>query len=180
MSAGALAKIAESCVAAATQEGDKVRANAARALGYLVSAADFSSEPSSAWLPGVIQALMSCLTTGNAKVQWNACHAMAALFRNPSTAAGDSAWSPLAVRMLLMLMRDTRNFKIRMHAAATLATLGERSEFGNAYPDTVSIVTAALESLETTEAEWLAAASGLPAEVVPLAPPACMHAHALT
>ena len=153
VSAGALAKIAESCVAAATQEGDKVRANAARALGYLVSAADFSSEPSSAWLPGVIQALMSCLTTGNAKVQWNACHAMAALFRNPSTAAGDSAWSPLVVRMLLMLMRDTRNFKIRMHAAATLATLGERSEFGNAYPDTVSIVTAALESLETTETE---------------------------
>lgn len=151
VSAGALAKIAESCVAAATQEGDKVRANAARALGYLVSAADFSSEPSSAWLPGVIQALMSCLTTGNAKVQWNACHAMAALFRNPSTAAGDSAWSPLVVRMLLMLMRDTRNFKIRMHAAATLATVGERSEFGNAYPDVVSIVTAALESLETME-----------------------------
>ena len=40
-----------------------------------------------------------------------------------------------------------------MHAAATLATLGERSEFGNAYPDVVSIVTAALESLETMETE---------------------------
>ena len=146
-----LAKIADSCVAAATQEGDKVRANAARALGYLVSAADFSSEPSKAWLPGVIQALMSCLTTGNAKVQWNACHAMANLFRNPTTAAGDSAWSPLVVRMLLMLLRDTRNFKIRMHAAATLATLGERCEFGNAYPDTVSIVTVALETLESLE-----------------------------
>jgi hypothetical protein len=117
----------------------------------LVSAADFSSEPSKAWLPGVIQALMSCLTTGNAKVQWNACHAMANLFRNPTTAAGDSAWSPLVVRMLLMLLRDTRNFKIRMHAAATLATLGERCEFGNAYPDTVSIVTVALESLESLE-----------------------------
>jgi hypothetical protein len=146
-----LAKIADLCVAAATQEGDKVRANAARALGYLVSAADFSSEPSKAWLPGVIQALMSCLTTGNAKVQWNACHAMANLFRNPTTAAGDSAWSPLVVRMLLMLLRDTRNFKIRMHAAATLATLGERCEFGNAYPDTVSIVTVALETLESLE-----------------------------
>ena len=94
---------------------------------------------------------MSCLTTGNAKVQWNACHAMANLFRNPTTAAGDSAWSPLVVRMLLMLLRDTRNFKIRMHAAATLATLGERCEFGNAYPDTVSIVTVALESLESLE-----------------------------
>ena len=151
VSESTLAKIADSCVAAATQEGDKVRANAARALGYLVSAADFSSEPSKAWLPGVIQALMSCLTTGNAKVQWNACHAMANLFRNPTTAAGDSAWSPLVVRMLLMLLRDTRNFKIRMHAAATLATLGERCEFGNAYPDTVSIVTVALESLESLE-----------------------------
>ena len=81
-------------------------------------------------------------------MQWNACHAMGALFRNPTTSASKSAWSPLVIRMLLMLMRDTRNFKIRMHAAATLGVPGTREEFGNAYPDTVSIVAGAVEGSE--------------------------------
>jgi uncharacterized membrane protein YgcG len=168
-----MARLAVACVTAATQEGDKVRANAARALGHVVSASDFSSVPTpaataaaataetvtaaaaeaegerpSTWLPEVVQALMSCLTTGNAKVQWNACHAMGALFHNPTAAAAGSAWAPLVVRMLLMLMRDSRNFKIRMHAAATLAAPGRREEFGNAYPDAVSVITNALEALD--------------------------------
>jgi hypothetical protein len=177
-----LADLARCCVTAATQEGDKVRANAARALGYLVAAADFTTsdggggggegggeggaggggqgggcgggpEAPSAWLPEVIQALMSCLTTGNSKTQWNACHAMGALFRNRTTGAAAGTWSPLVVRMLLMIMRDTRNFKIRMHAAAALAEPASRAEFGNSYPDTVSILTCALESLEVDSAE---------------------------
>ena len=151
-----IAAVARACVGAAVREGDKVRANAARALGHLVAACDFGDATSgddgadapNAWLPEVIQALMSCLTTGNAKVQWNACHAMGALFRNPTTSASKSAWSPLVIRMLLMLMRDTRNFKIRMHAAATLGVPGTREEFGNAYPDTVSIVAGAVEGSE--------------------------------
>ena len=151
-----IAAVARACVGAAVREGDKVRANAARALGHLVAACDFrdatsgddGADASNAWLPEVIQALMSCLTTGNAKVQWNACHAMGALFRNPTTSASKSAWSPLVIRMLLMLMRDTRNFKIRMHAAATLGVPGTREEFGNAYPDTVSIVAGAVEGSE--------------------------------
>lgn len=162
MSMATLAQLARACITAATQEGDKVRANAARALGHIISAADFNAplpptpdlsaaaaaERPGAWLPEVIQALMSCLTTGNAKVQWNACHATGALFRNPTTAAEASSWSPLVMRMLLMLTRDTRNFKIRMHAAATLAVPGKREEFGNAYPDTVSIIANALEGLD--------------------------------
>ena len=168
LSAATIAAVARACVDAAVREGDKVRANAARALGHLVAACDFrdggggsngvgvgasvggsiGGDAPSAWLPEVIQALMSCLTTGNAKVQWNACHAMGALFRNPTTSASKSAWSPLVIRMLLMLMRDTRNFKIRVHAAATLGVPGTREEFGNAYPDTVSIVAGAVEGSE--------------------------------
>ena len=168
LSAATIAAVARACVDAAVREGDKVRANAARALGHLVAACDFrdvgggsngvgvgasvggsiGGDSPSAWLPEVIQALMSCLTTGNAKVQWNACHAMGALFRNPTTSASKSAWSPLVIRMLLMLMRDTRNFKIRVHAAATLGVPGTREEFGNAYPDTVSIVAGAVEGSE--------------------------------
>ena len=162
-----VARLAKACVAAATQEGDKVRANAARALGHLVSAMRFddaaaaaAAEQPSAWLPEVIQTLMSCLTTGNAKVQWNACHAIGALFRNPTTKAAGSSWSPLVMRMLLMLMRDTRNFKIRMHAAAALAVPGDRDEFGNAYPDTVSIVATALEGLDREGASEGGSGSG--------------------
>ena len=107
----------------------EVRANAARALGHLVSAADFidagteaaavaaSEQPPSAWLSEVIQALMSCLTTGNAKVQWNACHAMGALFRNPTTAAAGSSWSPLA-RVIPVCSHPTVIYKPRLHSSA--------------------------------------------------------------
>ena len=125
-----LSKLALACVDAAQREGDKVRANAARALGHVLALADFSetsdsssetsendstqdlnassstsSTSAAAWLPDATQALMSCLTTGNAKTQWNACIAIRELFCNDSVcAATGQGWSPLVIRILLMLV----------------------------------------------------------------------------
>ena len=158
-----LSLLAEACVDAATREGDKVRANAARALGHVLAAADFGAspptlEPLERRPPGrvaeklrdITQALMSCLATGNAKTQWNACRAVRELFANETIAiesamTSTASMTSTALRMCLMLVRDARHFKLRAHAAATLAAPQSREAFGNAYADVLSVVAAAAE-----------------------------------
>jgi hypothetical protein len=145
----ALARLARCCVDAATREGDKVRANAARALGHLARAVDFDASPARrAWLADAANALASCLAVGNAKVQWNACHACASLFLNRTARGAEANWAPLVLRMLLMLLRDARHFKIRAHAAAALAAPQTREAFGDAYADVVTVVASAAETLD--------------------------------
>lgn len=159
-----LSLLAEACVDAATREGDKVRANAARALGHVLAAADFREPSLERAPPGrvaeklqdITQALMSCLATGNAKTQWNACRAVRELFANETAIASASCDASMtsALRMCLMLVRDARHFKLRAHAAATLAAPQSREAFGNAYADVLSVVAAAAEQtfvLTTTE-----------------------------
>jgi hypothetical protein len=150
-----LSLLAEACVDAATREGDKVRANAARALGHVLAAADFREPSLERAPPGrvaeklqdITQALMSCLATGNAKTQWNACRAVRELFTNKTAIASASCDASMtsALRMCLMLVRDARHFKLRAHAAATLAAPQSREAFGNAYADVLSVVAAAAE-----------------------------------
>ena len=150
-----LSLLAEACVDAATREGDKVRANAARALGHVLAAADFREPSLERAPPGrvaeklqdITQALMSCLATGNAKTQWNACRAVRELFANKTAIASASCDASMtsALRMCLMLVRDARHFKLRAHAAATLAAPQSREAFGNAYADVLSVVAAAAE-----------------------------------
>jgi hypothetical protein len=152
-----LCLLAEACVEAATEEGDKVRANAARALGHVLAAADLAKEGGrvAARLPDITQALMSCLATGNAKTQWNACLALKRIFQNASLEKAQSfkEWSPAALRMCLMLVRDARHFKLRAHAAATLAAPKTREAFGNAYADVLSVVASAAEHVERAASE---------------------------
>lgn len=145
-----LRELAAACVDAATREGDKVRANAARALGHIIAVANFSenegSQSACTWLPSVTHALMSCLTTGNAKTQWNACIAIHSLFSNETSGCESGTWSPLIIRMCLMLVRDSPNVKLRTHCAATLAAPPNRDAFGNAYADVVSVIVGAVEA----------------------------------
>jgi len=62
-------------------------------------------------------------------------------------------WSPAALRMCLMLVRDARHFKLRAHAAATLAAPKTREAFGNAYADVLSVVASAAEHVERAASE---------------------------
>ena len=166
-----LSLLAEACVDAATKEGDKVRANAARALGHVLAAADLSRGEGrvAARLHDITQALMSCLATGNAKTQWNACRAVRELYANATAreSASRDAWSPSALRMCLMLVRDARNFKLRAHAAATLAAPPGREAFGNAYADVLSVVASAAEQTTTAAATAPSPAPPSPSRTVP-------------
>lgn len=66
-------------------------------------------------LEALTTCLQSCVTTGNAKVQWMACAAAHALFTNAQLQALPQARQPTTSLLLLltMLVRDSANFKVR-------------------------------------------------------------------
>ncbi|XP_056698588.1 uncharacterized protein [Spinacia oleracea] len=71
-------------------------------------------------LEKIVQAFLSCITTGNVKVQWNVCHALSNLFLNESLRMQRMDWASSIYSILLLLLRDSSNFKIRIQAAAAL------------------------------------------------------------
>lgn len=164
-----LAPLAEASVSAA-QDVDKVRANGIRAVGNLLAfvadarqfdalpAAFAGRPPASAaasqafesWLPSALQSVQSCLTTGSMKVQWNACCAVSGLFKNATLLQHSQVQARLTtyLTMLVLLVRDSGNYKIRTHAASALGCLSDRSAFSTAFADALLVSTSALEALD--------------------------------
>nr|CAB3503053.1 unnamed protein product [Digitaria exilis] len=144
------------------KDGEKVKSNAVRALGYLSRFIRFNhqantvNDPSDSvfygdpvWLERMVQALMSCVTTGNVKVQWNVCHALSNLFMNDTLRLQDMPWASSVYSILLLLIRDSNNYKIKMHAAVALAVPVSRLDYGSSFPDVVRGLVHALESLSS-------------------------------
>ncbi|KAG1653033.1 hypothetical protein FOA52_007162 [Chlamydomonas sp. UWO 241] len=187
-----VARLADATLLAA-QDVDKVRSNGTRALGSLLafaapppaSADEFTTGEGGgggaqqqlqgqqqqqqqlevlAWLDRAVPALQSCLTTGNMKVQWNACYAVACLLNNaPALLPGRSPTrcAPLLL-LLVMLVRDSGNHKIRTSAAGALSGGAERWVYGDVYADAVSVVCTALDSADDDGATGVAGTGGGP------------------
>lgn len=175
-----------------TKDGDKIKSNAVRALGYLSrflslncyskknevseipkvpyyaarslefsklsiceenSSPVFTSSSSRSkcgdcrWLERMVQAFLSCVTTGNVKVQWNVCHALSNLFMNDTLRLQDMPWAPTVYSILLLLLRDSTNYKIRIHAAIALAVPSSRLDYGSSFSDVVQGLLHVLEYL---------------------------------
>ncbi|KAI3924539.1 hypothetical protein MKX01_037979 [Papaver californicum] len=99
------------------------------------------------WLGRMVQAFVSCVTTGNVKVQWNVCHALSNLFLNETLRLEDMVWAPSVFSILLLLLRDSSNYKIRIHAAAALAVPGSMSDYGSSFSDVIQGLEHVLETL---------------------------------
>ncbi|KAG6526526.1 hypothetical protein ZIOFF_016516 [Zingiber officinale] len=145
-----------------TKDSDKIKSNAVRALGNL---SRFISLPSYSaaeklksfstlnfngnhfWLEKMVQAFVSCVTTGNVKVQWNVCHALSNLFMNETIKLHQMSWAPTVYSILLLLLRDSTNFKIRIHAAVALAVPTSRLAYGSSFSDVVQSIEHVRESL---------------------------------
>ncbi|PKA66307.1 hypothetical protein AXF42_Ash007004 [Apostasia shenzhenica] len=122
---------------------------ACRSPSMSVSSSDFSGIQcgDSQWLVRMVQAFLSCVTTGNVKVQWNVCYALSNLFMNDSLRLYDMPWAPTVYSILLLLLRDSTNYKIRIHAAVALAVPSSRLDYGNSFSDVVQGLQHVLESL---------------------------------
>ncbi|KAM7531528.1 hypothetical protein LguiB_034938 [Lonicera macranthoides] len=181
-----------------TKDGDKIKANAVRALGnlsrcvQLISRSSFHYKPvddtglslitnsvqkmsasndpkdcqgehlaphsfqppltvDSHWLERMVQAFLSCVTTGNVKVQWNVCHALSNLFLNGTLRLQDMDWAPSVFSILLLLLRDASNFKIRIQAATALAVPATILDYGRSFSDVVQGVEHILENLSSDQ-----------------------------
>ncbi|MCO5611426.1 hypothetical protein L7F22_065679 [Adiantum nelumboides] len=164
------------CAMRLSKDNDKVRANAVRALGNLTRIIKFDADDAStvtkvvdgvnpplvekpqlkaseksSLLERVVQTLVSCVTTGNVKVQWNVCHALGNLFLNKSIAMPDMAWATSVYSILLLLLRDSKNFKIRIQAASALAVPEIRGDYGESFSDVVQALVRALDTLSSSE-----------------------------
>ncbi|KAJ0964271.1 hypothetical protein J5N97_029393 [Dioscorea zingiberensis] len=104
------------------------------------------------WLERMVQAFVSCVTTGNVKVQWNVCHALGNLFMNDTMKLTNMSWASAVYSILLLLLRDSTNFKIRIHAAVALAVPASRLDYGSSYADVVQSLVHVLESLSSDQA----------------------------
>ncbi|GAB4836174.1 hypothetical protein Ancab_001087 [Ancistrocladus abbreviatus] len=156
-----------------TKDADKIKSNAVRALGNLSRVIPFSSlnKPDCEVYPSeqhedgchhgslsdslgnvhlldrIVQAFLSCITTGNVKVQWNVCHALSNLFLNETLRMQHMDWAPSVYSILLILLRDSSNYKIRIQAAAALAVPCTVLDYGRSFSDVVQGVEHILENL---------------------------------
>ncbi|KAJ8562353.1 hypothetical protein K7X08_011644 [Anisodus acutangulus] len=179
------------CALQLTNDNDKVKANAVRALGNLSRVVRFSSQsfaydrqadsmvvssggkPTKGlsicedlgesrsphntslenfkWLEKMVQAFISCVTTGNVKVQWNVCYSLSNLFSNPTLKLENMVWASSVFSILLLLLRDSSNFKIRIQAAAALSVPATLNDYGRSFFSVVQGVQHVVESLSSDE-----------------------------
>lgn len=142
----------------AASDVDKVRANGVRALGNLAKFVIFLPEKGvqrGIFLEKMVKTLLISVSTGNAKVQWNVCYAASNLFQNPTTALSSRPWTHSLLLTLSSLLIGRSNFKIRIHAAASLSTPPSRSDFGESFSIVVLRLAEGLEKLEREEGEGL-------------------------
>ncbi|XP_071919180.1 uncharacterized protein [Coffea arabica] len=104
---------------------------------------------SSDWLEKMVQAFVSCVTTGNVKVQWNVCHALSNLFVNKTLELHDKDWAPAVFSILLLLLRDSANFKIRIQAVTALAVPSTVDDYGRSFYDVLQGVVNVSENLNS-------------------------------
>lgn len=107
----------------------------------------FDSWRSKDLLQRIVQAFLSCITNGNVKVQWNACHALSHLFLNESLRMQQMDWASSIYSILLLLLRDSSNFKIRIQAAAALAVPSTLLDYGRSFSDVVQGIEHNLENV---------------------------------
>ncbi|KAK7308357.1 hypothetical protein VNO77_41959 [Canavalia gladiata] len=171
------------CALHLTKDGDKVKSNAVRALGYISRilkcptskfedpSVDYQDHKADACctsenlmmcqqrcaldsmqdfhrLERIVQAFISCITTGNVKVQWNVCHALGNLFLNETLRLQDMDWSPVVFGILLQLLRESSNFKIRIQAAAALAVPVTVQDYGRSFSEIVKSVEHVMENID--------------------------------
>ncbi|RYR63812.1 hypothetical protein Ahy_A04g021566 isoform A [Arachis hypogaea] len=174
------------CALHLTEDGDKVKSNAVRALGYIsrifkCSTSRFQDmsmdhlgprtegyscsqnlikcqrsnsnhyqldyHENYCRLERIVKALISCVITGNVKVQWNVCHALGNLFLNETLSLQDMNWASDVYGVLLQLLRESSNYKIRIQAAAALAVPASVHDYGPSFSDIVQCVEDVMENI---------------------------------
>ncbi|XP_064612344.1 HEAT repeat-containing protein 6-like [Liolophura sinensis] len=140
--------------AKATQDNDKVRASSVRAVGNLLHYLPSRCLAKRAFTSAISEAVRNVLkniSAGTMKVRWNACYAIRNLFRNPLLPHGQADWTEELVTVLCTVVKECKNFKVRINAALALGTPSQRQHYGTTrqFCTVWRSLLAALETAET-------------------------------
>ncbi|XP_067648655.1 HEAT repeat-containing protein 6-like [Haliotis asinina] len=117
-----------------SQDTDKVKSNAVRAVGNLLRYLTERSLGKSNFVSAVgesVKALVKNILSGTMKVRWNACYAISNMFKNNLLPHGKAEWTIEVMRALSSVVKDCKNFKVRINAALALSVPRERNAYGS-------------------------------------------------
>ncbi|XP_077298499.1 HEAT repeat-containing protein 6 [Arctopsyche grandis] len=140
----------------ASNENDKVKMNAMRAIGNMVVLISDSHLKSSRNLPSLalsaVKRLEQCAVRGNnMKVRWNACHALGKILKNITLYNNLGKWQESVLESLCELLGTCRNLKVCIHAASALCSPMNRRYYGDSYIAVWTSILKALNSVYHTE-----------------------------
>lgn len=118
----------------ACQDSDKVKSNAVRALGNILRYLPIRSLAKSSFRTSVengVRALIKNISSGTMKLRWNACYAVSNMFKNTLLNFGGAPWTRDLMITLCGVVKDCKNFKVRINAALALGSPAERSHYGD-------------------------------------------------
>ncbi|XP_048252221.1 HEAT repeat-containing protein 6-like [Haliotis rufescens] len=117
-----------------SQDTDKVKSNAVRAVGNLLRYLTERSLGKSNFVSAVgesVKALVKNILSGTMKVRWNACYAISNMFKNNLLPHGKAEWTIEVMNALSSVVKDCKNFKVRINGALALSVPRERNAYGS-------------------------------------------------
>ncbi|CAH1801099.1 unnamed protein product [Owenia fusiformis] len=137
----------------AAQDNDKVKSNGVRAIGNLVRYIQPRSWGKKNVVEAIDQAIIAltkAVTSGSMKARWNACYAVGNMFKNPLLPVGTANWTSQIYSSLCSVVKDCKNYKVRINAALALSNIQQRSMYGDSGMF-LSVWRSLIEALESTE-----------------------------
>ncbi|KAK6184220.1 hypothetical protein SNE40_006730 [Patella caerulea] len=117
-----------------SQDSDKVKSNAVRAVGNALRYLPHRSLGKSNFTAAIqnsVQILVKNILSGTMKVRWNACYAISNMFKNNGLPHGKTQWTIDIIHALGSVVKECKNFKVRINAALALSSLKERGFYGD-------------------------------------------------
>jgi len=116
---------------------DKVRFNMMRVFGNLMRVTNAEQASNEKFIATILQAkaiiLESLLKDSLMKVRWNACLALGNFLHNTHFPIGTPTWTKDVYESLCETISSSKNFKVRIKAAAALCCPVDRKHFGDQY-----------------------------------------------
>ncbi|XP_041054234.1 HEAT repeat-containing protein 6 isoform X1 [Carcharodon carcharias] len=141
----------------ASNDKDKVKSNAVRALGNLLHFLQPHHISKPQFKPRIEESIQALIRTvqseATMKVRWNACYALGNMFKNPAIPLDSAPWAAEAFSALTSVVKTCKNFKVRIKSATALSIPSSRERYGGSkqFGEIWCALVLALEKSEETE-----------------------------
>ena len=133
-----------------TADNDRVKVNAVRTIGNLLTLLTSNHFKEATWLKLFEESVQNLhnllINCGNVKVKWNVCYSFASLMKNSNCfdASLKFKWQELVFPSLCNTIRSSPNFKVRINASIAF-TIPSRENFSTFFLEIWSCLLVSLE-----------------------------------